>query len=226
MPESRQTMMKTVPNLFYRCSWKQLICQRLRIKKIRKSILERNRNQKSLSVTMPLFSLAHDEGHVLMLSSLRSSLLNPLKGKWFSSKHPARSDSERRSGLWRGQLLEGVLQLQSIKHKTINITAAFDGRTSSSILFNNQHFSFITSKHKQKTAFGQGVQNLIENVYFLTTEKVQKYSDFLEIHALPHLYSTGSFTAKTINAIKDEDNVHISFERQNQYSNILEHTVN
>lgn len=128
--------------------------------------------------------------------------------------------SLKRSAPWRS--------FTAAKYKTQNnhITAPFDGRTSSSILFNNQHFSFITSKHKQKTAFGQGVQNLIENVYFLTTEKVQKYSDFLEIHALPHLCSTGSFTAKTINAIKDEDNVHISFERQNQYSNILEHTVN
>ena len=50
---------------------------------------------------------------------------------------------------------------------------------------------------------------------------------------MPHLYSTGSFTAKNINDMKDEDGVHISFERhshlferQNEYSNILEHTVN
>lgn len=138
--------MKPAPNLFYHCSWKQLICQRLRFKKIRKSILERDTNQKSLSVTMPLFSLARDEGHVLTLSSLRSFLLNPLKEKWFSSKHPVRSDSERRSGLWTGRLLEGVLQLRSTEHKTINITAAFNGWTSFSALFSHQRFSSTISK--------------------------------------------------------------------------------
>lgn len=58
----------------------------------------RNTDQKSLSVTMPLFSLARDEGHVPQLSSLQNFLLNPLEGKWFSSKRPARSDLERRSG--------------------------------------------------------------------------------------------------------------------------------
>lgn len=218
--------MKPAPNLFYHCSWKQLICQRLRFKKIRKSILERDTNQKSLSVTMPLFSLARDEGHVLTLSSLRSFLLNPLKEKWFSSKHPVRSDSERRSGLWTGRLLEGVLQLRSTEHKTINITAAFNGWTSFSALFSHQRFSSIISKHEWKTAFGQGVQNVTENVYVLTTGKIQKHSDFVEIRTLPHLYSTGSFTAKNANGMKDEDNVHISFERQTEYSNILKHTVN
>lgn len=46
------------------------------------------------------------------------------------------------------------------------------------------------------------------------------------MRTLPHLCSTGSFTAKNANGMKDEDNVHISFERQNEYSNILKHTVN